>query len=39
MLYDLNKNTEVIIDNLVGKTEAITIHRVVKQGSFAKVIC
>ena len=39
MLYKLRKNTEIILDNPEGKTEATNINKVVKQGSkFGSVI-
>ena len=40
MLYELSKNTEIIIDKPVRKKEAINIKRVVKQRSiFGQVKC
>ena len=40
ILYEMNKNAEVIVDTTVGQTESISIKEIVKQGSiFGPIMC
>ena len=40
MLYEMNKESNIVIEILVGMTDSITVHEIVKQGTiFGPILC
>ena len=40
MLYELNKESNIVIETPVGMTDSITVHEIVKQGTiFGPSLC
>ena len=40
MLYEISKESNIVIETLVGMTDSITVHEIVKQGTiFGPKLC
>ena len=40
MLYEMNKESNIVLETLVGMPDSITVHKIVKQGTIfgAKIV-